>query len=854
MARPHDSISRVTGAVALFSARRPLLVILLAAVLAALSVVVSVRHLGINTDNFDLISSEEPFRQAAIAYRDAFPWYGDQLVVVIDAPTPEQAEIAATGVMDHMRQRDDLFSYVRAPSMDPFLKRNGLLYLSPDKLQDFLDRLASAQGLLAVLAEQPNLVGLLDMLDLAVGEADPESEQAVQLAGLVGTMAAMAEGDPDAPAMLSWRRQLAVEGQGGLEGRQIVIAKPVQDFATLSPARAAISDLRQHFATYPDGIRFRLTGDAALDTEELDSVKLGGTSAGAISGAGIIVLLFLGLRRIRDVLATLAVLVTGLALSLGFATLTVGQLNLLSVAFAVLFIGLAVDFSIHFALRAQESGRGPEAVRDAGHSIGASLLLSALAAALGFLSFLPTAYRGLAELGIIAGGSMVIAVALNLTLLPALLSIGAKPATAPPPPDRPARRMWRHRTWSILAVGGVLGVAGVALTPFSTFDFNPLLLKDPKAESVSTFFDLAQSKTGGYALEGLVDGPEAAEKAAAALAAKPGIGRVVHLGRFVPKDQDVKLAALQDASLFLFPVLMANPAPPPDAAARRAAIGRFADTLAGRPGDDPLHRASMRLAAALQGMDDADLPAFETRVTGLLPHWLADIRTAFDAGPVTAADVPAEFRQYWVTADGRYRVEIFPSEQLRTNRDLADFAHEAQSVLPDVTGTPAIVTAAGQVVLDSFKTATIVAAVCVIVLIGGLLRRPSDIALTVTPLTLAAVMTLGTAVLLGEVLNFANVIVLPLLFGLGVASSIHLVLRRHRTADAESLMRSSTPRAVLFSSLTTLASFGGLALAPHPGMASMGRLLTIAIIAILFATLLFLPALIRVFDRTKMSQ
>ncbi|ANK82914.1 MAG: hypothetical protein TEF_20485 [Rhizobiales bacterium NRL2] len=855
MARRNDHIAVIAAGIAGFSARRPLLVILTAVLLSALSLAVSGRHLGINTDNFDMISAETPFRQAAIEYRDAFPWYGDQLVVVIDAPTPEQAEIAAAGVMTHMRAQERLFSHVRAPAIDPFLRRNGLLYMEPEQLQDFLDRLAAAQGLLAVLAERPDLVGLLDMLELALEQADPESVQAVQLADLVATMAAMAEDDPDAPAMLSWRRQLAVEGQGGLDGRQIVVAKPVQDFATLSPARAAIEDLRAHFAGYPDAIGFRLTGDAALDTEELDSVKLGGAWAGALSASGILLLLFLGLRGVRDVLAAIAVLAAGLSLSLGFATLTVGQLNLLSVAFAVLFIGLAVDFSIHFTLRARESGRGPAAVRDAGRSVGASLVLSALAAAIGFLSFLPTPYRGLAELGVIAGGSMVIAVALNLTLLPALLTLGVRSREAEPrPPAKPGRRTGRLAR-PVVALGAVLGMGGAILTPFSDFDFNPLLLKDPESESVATFFELARGDDGGgYALEGLTAGPEAAARAAEALAERSGIGRVLHLGRFIPDNQAKKLAALQNAALFLFPVLTATPAPPPTDAERRQAVDGFDAAVSAAPDSGALNDAARRLANTLQAMDTAGLAAFETRVTGLLPHWLADIRTAFDAGPVTADDAPPDFRQYWVTDDGRYRVQIFPADPIDSNSELRSFAESAQTVLPQATGTPAIVTAAGEAVLDSFRTATVVAAVLVALLIGMVLRHPFDILLTLAPLLLAAVMTLGAAVLLGEALNFANVIVLPLLFGLGVASSIHLVLRRRRLEDPDRLMRSSTPRAVLFSSLTTLASFGGLALAPHLGMASMGRLLTIAIIAILFATLIFLPALIRVTGRSEMSQ
>ncbi|MEC9348065.1 MAG: MMPL family transporter [Pseudomonadota bacterium] len=853
MADQPTVIAGATGWLAAASARRPVLVLVLSALLVALSAVFAVNHLRINTDNFDMISAEKPFRKASIAFRDAFPWYGDQLAVVLDAPTPEQAERAAAVVAHFMRQQPQTFANVDVPGGDPFFRRSGLLFLDTETLQDFLDRLASAQGLLAVLAEQPDLVGLLDMLTLALEQADPDDADTRQLTALVGTLADMAEGEPGAPQMLSWRRQLSVTGQRGLEGRRVVTAKPVQDFGSLSPAKAAIAKLRELAPSLGEGVRMRLTGDAALDTEELESVKLGGSTAGVLSGVGILLLLVIGLRRVRAVLGTLAVLVAGLVISLGFATLAVGQLNLLSVAFAVLFIGLAVDFSIHYTLRVRELGGGAAAVGAAGRSVGPSLALGALAAAIGFLSFLPTDYRGLAELGIIAGGSMVVALLLNLTLLPALLSIGARPVA--PPAKRPdAGNLWlADNARTIVLAGMALGIAGLVLTPFVRFDFNPLHLKDAESESVSTFLDLAAGQdAGAYAMDALVPDADAAYDMAMRLKALPEVGRVLHLGSFVPADQEDKLAAIEQATFFLFPVLTAEALPTASAGRQKEAADAFAATaaeLAATKGD--FGQAALRLAAALQVMPATTVAAFGERVTGLLPDWLADIRMAFEAGPVTEASVPAAIRERWVTADGRYRLQVFPDAPIDGNDTLRAFADAVQAVLPAVTGAPAVVTAAGQTVLDSFRVATVVAAVAVVLLIAVLLRSAADMLLTLLPLALSALITLGAAMVLGEALNFANVIVLPLLFGLGVASSIHLVVRRREVEDAAELMRSSTPRAVLFSVLTTLASFGGLAASPHLGMASMGRLLTIAILATLFATLMFLPALIQLLPQSR---
>lgn len=854
MAAAIRSVARLAASLAGWSAGRPLVVIVVALAVTVAAAVVSVRHLGINTDNFDMISAEAPFRKANIAFREAFPWYGDQVAVVIDAPTPEQADNAAETLAARMQAREELFRFVTVQGGERYFKRQGLLFYDIDTLQNFVDQLAAAQGLLAMLAQQPNLVGLIDTLGLALREADPKAEQTRELTRLIETVSAMAEGQASAPEMLSWRQQFSTGDDRATSTRRIVTSKPVQNFESLAPAAVAIDALRAMFANADPDIRYRVTGDAALDTQELESVKLGGSTAGILSALGIVVLLVIGLRQTRMVLATVAVVIMGLIISLGYATVSVGQLNLLSVAFAVLFIGLAVDFSIHFALRSREAGGGRAGVVEAGHSVGDSLLLSAVAAAIGFLAFLPTDYRGLAELGIIAGGSMGVAVLLNLTLLPALLSIGARGGTAQAP--KPAGSFWIGRNArAIIALGVLLGVAGAALTPFARFDFNPLNLKDRSAESVATFLELAAGpNAGAYTIDGLARDRAAAEELARKLRALPESGRVLTLQSFVPENQEEKLQAIESASLFLFPVLSAEAAPPPTDAERQAALDRFVAAVQGRADEaGQLGAAARRLATALQlkAGEPGALAELERRVTGLLPDWLADLRLAFEARPVSLEELPPALRSAWVTEDGRYRIQVFPTAPITNNDDMARFADAIRSVMPAATGTPLVVTAAGQEVLQSFQTATVVAAIAVILLMALMLRRVTDVGLTAIPLALSAVMTLGAAVALGESLNFANVIVLPLLFGLGVASSIHLVLRRREVDGAEALMRSSTPRAVLFSVLTTLASFGSLAVSPHVGMASMGRLLTIAILCTLFATLLFLPALVHLLPKGR---
>jgi hopanoid biosynthesis associated RND transporter like protein HpnN len=846
--RTDSWLARFAAAVAGACAARRWLTVLLVLAATVAAGWHAVTTLRINTDNLDMISADAPFRQANLEFRQAFPWYGNQMAVVIDASAPELAEQEAARLAAAMKARPKLFEHVQAPGIDPFLRQHGLLFMETDRLQDLLDRLAEAQGLLAVLAERPDLTGLLDMLELALAEADPASPQTAQLTSVVETLHDMAAGRERAPEVLSWRRQLAIEGQRGLEARQIVVAKPVQNYGSLSPAKAAMAELRVMFRDAPEGIHHRITGNAALNTEELQSVKLGGSTAGIISGVGILVLLIWGLRGARPVLATLAVLICGLVLSLGFASIVVGQLNLLSVAFAVLFIGLAVDFSIHFALRVKEAGGGADAVRAAARSVGPSIALSAVAAAIGFLSFLPTDYRGLAELGIIAGGSMAIALALNLTLLPALLA-GLRGQDAGADEETETRRLpIIPHIWTYGINGGLAFLVAFFVLDMS-FDSDPINLKDPTSESVSTYLDLSEDESRGvFGIDALV----AADADLAGLEYRLNLasreGRVLHLGRFVPDDQEAKLAALENAALFLFPVLTAVPQPSPDTAARQAAVETFS-VAATVSENSPLGTAARNLSVALSGLTAEQLATFERRVTVTLGPWLGDLRQAFEARVVTAETIPDDFRQLWIAPDGEYRVQVFPGKPFDTRWTMADFARDVAKEMPSATGAPVMVTFAGDAVVDSFIEASIIAAMLVLVLVALVLRRWSDVFFTAMPVVLAAGLTFGLMPLLGLKLNFANVIVLPLLFGLGVASAIHVVIRRRTAGSAEAMMRSSTPRAVMFSTLTTLASFGGLALSPHLGMASMGILLTIAILSILVMTLVWLPPMLREVDR-----
>jgi len=853
--------ARVIGGVVAASLRARLWILIAAVALAVLALIACMRFLGMSTNTVDMIDPDVPFRQHAKAFNAAFPQLDDSIVVIVDAPTSERAAVAAEALSERARGLDQVRD-VYAPGTG-FLRTHGLLYLDTPALSRLVDRLAEAEPLLATLARQPHLGGLAEVLSLA---ADSETDRDLPgFARLLDEMAAAARAQAAGrPRNVSWQALMADAESGGRptgQTRRFVVIRPELDYSKLKPASSAIAGVRSAadaIAAEHDGaVDVRLTGDAVITTEELASVEAGGVLAGALSIVAVTLILGIGFGGVRALAACLITLLAGLIWTAGIAAVLIGTLNLISVAFAVLFVGLGIDFCIHFTLRFREetTTNRRAALVQAGRGVGCAMLLSAGCAAIGFLSFLPTAYRGLAELGLIAGIGMAVAVAASLTLLPVLLKLfraRGRPATYATVTGHRDPWLVRHRH-NVLRVAVLLLAVGVALAPGIRFDLNPMNLRDEDAPSMRAFADLTtDTETTPYVVNVLADDLERADALADRFRAEPMFGGARTLTSFVPEDQDAKLAAIGDAAFFLAPVLNpgsdASGAAAADPAGAYAAIRSALERLSAR--SDDVGRAAADVTDSLKKIgEEPDLEKLSSRWTGYLPRMLSFLRDGLTVERVALSDIPADLRARWRTADGRARVTARPVEPIQDNGEIRRFAEAALSVTPRATGAPVTIHKASDAVIGAFVEATAYAAAGILLILAVTLGRVRDVLLALAPLALAAVLTLATAALAGIPLNFANVIVLPLLMGLGVSSGIHLVLRARRAGGVASALGSSTPRAVSMSVLTTLASFGTLILAEHRGMSSMGALLTIAVGFTLFAVLVMLPALLASIQR-----
>jgi uncharacterized protein len=815
-------------------------------------------HISINTDVDGLLAEDLPWRVAERDITTAFPQKSDRLIVVLDGKNAVSAGKAAETLAKALSERTDLFKSVRRPDGDPFFEQYGLLYLSEESLSKTLDDIIEAQPILGTVAVDPSLRGVFETINLMVegyargdvSARDLEQPFRALTAAIEATLAGSNE-------PFDWQSMMAKDDNAVDErGKQrFILTQPILDFKALAPGakaseaiRAMIKELKieERFDT-----RVRLTGSVALNDDEFSSVAEGTEIASIASLFLVIGLLIVGLRSVKIVVPIVITLLGGLIATTAFAVGVVGPLNLISVAFVVMFIGIAVDFGIQFGVRFRDqfhqTGDREKAIQETARTIVSPLAIAAASCSIGFICFLPTDYRGVAELGLIASAGMVIALFFNLTLLPALITLFKPPAEkeaigyafAAPVNEW----LLRHRR-IILAATGILTIGATVVASQIRFDFDPLNLKDPGKESVATLFDLIQDPdTNPYNINLLLP-PESIEQAKEKLSSLAEIDHIVSLQSFVPEDQAVKLGMLQDAALLLGPTLQPIEQKLPPSISE--IIGTITRVEANIREKKISFEAALELSFSLQKLigkaDDKLLERLHAVLVVGLVEKLETVRTILSAGTVTEDLIPQSIRQDWVSLDGRYLLEIHPKGNARDQTTLIAFTDAVQKLFPAATGTPISIRESGKTVSGAFLEAAIYALLAITLLGFLLLRRALDVFYLLAPLLLAFVFSLATLVFINLPLNFANIIALPLLLGTGVSYTVYFVI--HWRNGLGLPLSSSTARAVLFSAATTLVAFGSLCLSAHPGTAGMGILLTIALFYSLTCTFFVLPALL----------
>jgi hopanoid biosynthesis associated RND transporter like protein HpnN len=870
-ASSYDWLSNALGRVADCVKLRVWWVLAVATFATAISFSYAFMYLGINTDTTEMLAADVPFQKAREQYKKVFPQNTDSILLVVEANTPEMAYAAAKNLDRGLRKESEHITSVYMPFGGSFFENYALLYLDLSELEQLAESVAESQLFIEELMRDRTLHGLFTMLSHSYHTTHWVDEPLLD-----SLFRRMAEGIQSSLAgldyVLAWHSVLLKQDLNTSRTRRFILVQPQLDYQKLLPAETALQAIhriiQESAVSGIHGVRVRVTGEVALAHEELQVVSRRAGIAAILALVMVCFTLMFAFRSWRLMVVTSLTLLVGLSLSAGFATVAVGQLNILSLAFAVLFIGLAVDYAIHLCLRYQELlGLGDEpfpAMRKSLQDVGPALLLCAVTTGLGFYTFVPTTYAGMSELGLISGTSMFIGLVVSLTVLPALLLVFplTKKDYRSPPSVQGLKAIYQFpiQHGQVIRWGTVVFFLGAALLlPQATFDRNPHNLRDPHVESVQTLDDLLEDNTGAPWTITLLPSEDKVIDYVSRLGSLESVDKVVMIHDFIPKQQIGKSFLLEELAEGIFPqeadaAFFPSPTDP-DSLIR--AIQSFQLILEkyiqkAKPGNDdgPAVRLSAEMKTLVERFDNVDqklqkdlLDRLDKSLLGSIPTEPIDLHAAKQKGLITQEDLPQELVERWVSKDGTYRLEVYPKKDLRNTVALEQFVNDVRSIAAEVTGLPVVYMDGGNAVVGAFKQAFVSALFVIVVILSLVLRNMWDIFLVILPLSLAALCLVGYMAIFSLPFNYANVIALPLIFGLGADSGIHIVERmRRRPAQCEAFLRSGTIRGVFFSSLTTMLSFSNLAYTSHVGIASMGQLLTLGVFLTLIGSLVVLPA------------
>jgi hopanoid biosynthesis associated RND transporter like protein HpnN len=845
--------------VVFFCIRHAWSVIASAMVFALISGAYVAGHFAIDTDINKLLSPDLPWRQQELEFSRAFPQRVGTVFAVIDAPTAELASTASAALAEKLSPQSNLFESVDEPASSPLFTHNGLLFLPTPELEKVTAALTEAKPLIQVLQTDPSLRGFARVLSFGLAGIEVDrltlNDMARPLSLVASTLESVLAGRA---ASFSWQELMRGQAAEPADLRRFIQIRPVLDYGALEPGRKSTEAIRQAVADLKlDALyqaRVRLTGPVPIQDEEFGTLKENAALNATASLVVVLIILWLALKSPKIILAVFISIFVGLLLAAALGLRLVGTFNPISIAFAVLFVGIGIDFGIQFSVRYRAERHENDdltfALVNTAKHVGVPLTLAAAATAAGFLSFLPTDYGGFSELAEIAGIGMIVAYLTSVSLLPALLKVLDPPGEKEPigyrflaPIDRFSER---HRIPIVIGTIAIV-VGGIPLLYFLQFDFNPMNLRNPKAESIATYLDLrSDPATGASAIDVLAPSLPEAEQMADRLSRVPEVSRVMTLASFVPGDQETKLKLIQEAASALGSTLSQALRAPPSDEDNIAALNRQSDALAQAAGasDGPGADAARRLAALMMRLASAD-PAMRRRAelifASSLKTSLDALRNLLQAAPITTENIPPAFAREWISPDGRARVQVNPRGDPNDNEVLRQFAEAVLAVEPTASGGPISILQSGRTVITAFMQAGFMALISISVILWIVLRRLSDVMMTLLPLILAGMVTLEICVLIGLKLNFANIIALPLLLGVGVAFKIYYIVAWR--AGQTGLLQSSLTRAVIFSALTTATAFGSLWLSSHPGTSSMGKLLALTLLCTLFAAVLFQPLL-----------
>lgn len=876
--------------------RHPRTVLLVALFLSAVSIIYTWQKLEFLTGRDDLMPANAAFQHDYQAYRAAF---GDQeeIAVVVESDDPALVSSFSDALYQRLSEEKRLFLDILYPGGLDYFRQNGLLFMPLAELETMGATIAKVAPTLVALAEDPSINTLFITLTEQIEDylQQPSDNKLQGLAFMLGlldkgfsdfngqgnllSMDVLFSGKTDGePSMLE------------TAGKQQVLAiRPLKEEDSFVPAEQAIKKIRADLQILRQKEEFRtvtagITGIPVLEYEEMSTSMNDMTKASVLSLLLTTFLLLVAFRGIKNTLAAMTSLLVAISIAFGMATLLVGHLNILSMAFAVMLLGLGVEYGIQVVLRHQEllqHGDFRQTLLEALSSNLRPVLLAFITTALAFLTFLLTDFRGIAELGIIAAAGLLICFITTFTVLPAtLVLVHRKTIKMDTLPDNPETQAdsktvhpWVSRILSrpglIVAATAALSITGALLITRVPFDFNMLNLQAKGLESVQYAYKLMKSKeNSGYFAVSLARDNDQVEQLTRQFEALPTVSHVVSMLTLVPDQQKAKLAEISRMKQLLAEMQPVEYEDNLYVMELPATFEEFRDVvvqLSDRLKTDDKSEATLVAAflttldgffAELEKEQDGNaltmLRELQESMFAPLPARLEQLKASLDANYISGADIPEQLRQRFIGNDGQLLLQVVSAQEIFEEGPLAEFVNQIKSVDPHATGEPVSVYESFKILKKSYLQAFLYASGGMVVVLLLAFRSIRPALLGITPLAAGLLLMVGGMWLCGLKFNVANIIVMPLLLGVGIDSAIYIISRHLRGEESPlQVATSSAGKGVFLNAITILFSFGALMVAHHQGVFSIGAVMSLGMTTIVLAFLLLLPALLLLSDRHR---
>ena len=858
----------------------------LAFLTAALSAFYAATSLGFKTDRTDLVEPTSAHYQNWQSYCDEFGGESDIIVIVEGADRGRKIGAIETLARQIEAYPDHFEKLCHRIRIDK-LRSKGLYQLSLDNLEEIGSQIESLRPLLIGAWSWMSVENVLRSTSFRLGNLPVERPMDAKSRQVLLSTARLLESlaiylDTGRVYQSPWETLFAeYRGQqlakvpdyffsedGRLAFLRVAPRRDRSSFTGLNRPVALVRELIARTQPVFPELTFGMTGVPVLEADEMQAAKRGSSWSMVLSVLGVSLLFVTAFRALRHPFFGVLTLMVSGCWTLGWVTLTVGHLNVLSVSFIVTLVGLGIDFAILWLSRFEASrsvGQSvPSANLDTAQSVGQGIMVGGVTTAMAFFATMATGFLGLREMGWIAGSGVLLCVFGAFTVLPALLAVASSPEIARERGrwDRAPVAAWVTPHASLVVAVFAVVVAGLATQiPRLSFDYNLLNLQAAGLPSVQWEKRLIEeTKTSGWYAVSIADSVEEARRRRHAFESLGSVGRVVEMASLIPTDQEQKakiIRAIGDR-------LQRLPATAPDLAEPK--VGRLSHQLrevaSHESPSHPRDRVAVRRLTAAADFANRTLanvaPTERAHRVGLFEkQWLSDLleklhqlKAVADPAPVTVADLPASLRARYCGRTGKWLLQIFAKESIWDIEPLSRFCADVLSVDAHATGKPISTCHALVQMNHGYRLSAVLAAAVVFALVWLDLRHPLDALAAMVPLLVGSVVMFGMMAVLGIALNPANMIALPLILGIGVDFGVH-VLHDYRQQSGPYTLTWRLGRALCLTGLTTMIGFVSLLTAGHWGMVSIGLVMAIGVAACTAAVLLPLPAILYLCSRNR---